>query len=126
MENQTPTPKLFYYLGGRKMTYVLLTLFVAGMTEMHSQNGISENFVYLLLGLAALMVTGNVATTIMAIKGTAAPAETTPQEPMVHPDVIAAIQTLKQESDQNKADVSKAVDLIENVKKMVIASVKAK
>lgn len=124
MENQEPTPRMFYYLGGRKMTYVLLTLFIAGMTEMYSQSGISENFVYLLLGLAALMVTGNVATTIMALKGQAAP--TSQPEPTIHPEVIQAVTTLKQESDQNKADIEKAIALIEGVKKLVTASIKAK
>jgi hypothetical protein len=95
---------------------------------MHSANGMSETFMMLLVGLVGAFVTGNAATTIMALKGqaSAAQAETASAEPTIHPEVIAGFNKLAAETEQNKLDIAKATSLIENVSKMVVASIKAK
>lgn len=122
------TNSFFKYLGGRKMGITLIAMLVGGLVEMHSTAGISESFMMLLVGLVGAFVTGNAATTIMALKGqaTAAQAETVSAEPTIHPDVISGFNKLAAETDQNKADIAKATSLIENVSKMVVASIKAK
>lgn len=119
------TNRLFDILGGRKMALTLLAVAVGTAIELMTDRGLSPTFGTFLAGAVASFSAANVITTFKAL-GLSTTTSQADAPPAIHPDVIAAVTQLKQESDQHKAEISKAVDLIENVKKIVIASTKSR
>lgn len=122
----------FKYLGGRKMALTLLAMFVGGIIEMHTQNGISQSFAGLLAILVGAFSAANVVNTIKMGN-----TESEIKEVSVNMSGLKEIQDLKADLEASKAETAAQLEegavaiktlagTIENLKKVVSAVATAK